>query len=307
MKKVSFIIPAYNSTKTIKRAIDSILKQNNNKLDFEIIIVDDGSEDKLRNLIKQYESDDLKNIKYFKKENGGVASARNYGVQKAQGDYIIFVDSDDYVSKKLLKDIEKYINKDYDLIKWNAIWVDENKEEIKRAETNSFEETTGEDGFNKLYGTDPLLDCLWNYAIKKDIMLEFPEGTYHEDFAIMPLIMLNAKTMVITDKLEYYYVQTEDSIMRGNDAKKQKKKIKDILKHYDNLIESSNKIEEISKTTKENVAIFATNSLLVVVKDLEGNNKEFFKKELKKRRVYKNIKPRNLKQLAKRIMLKLEY
>ena len=138
-------------------------------------------------------------------------------------------------------------------------------------------------------------------------MLEFPEGTYHEDFAIMPLIMLNAKTMVITDKLEYYYVQTEDSIMRGNDAKKQKKKIKDILKHYDNLIESSNKKEELSETTKENVAIFATNSLLAVEKDLEGNNKDFFQKELKKRRVYKNIKPRNLKQLAKRIMLKLKY
>ena len=105
MKKVSFIIPAYNSTKTIKRAIDSILKQNNNKLDFEIIIVDDGSEDKLRNLIKQYESDDLKNIKYFKKENGGVASARNYGVQKAQGDYIIFVDQLEIMEYRKHKEI----------------------------------------------------------------------------------------------------------------------------------------------------------------------------------------------------------
>lgn len=307
MKKISFIIPAFNSSKTIKRAIDSILKQNQNRLDYEIIIVDDGSEDKLRDIIKQYDPAFLENIKYYKKENGGVASARNYGIDKAKGDYIIFVDSDDYISKKLLKDIQKYVEKGYDLIKWNAILIDEEKNEINKAEHNEFMETTGEDGFNILYGTDPLLDCLWNYAIKKDIILKFPEGTYHEDFAIMPLIMLNAKTMVITDKSEYYYVQTEQSIMRGNDTKKQRKKLKDILKHFDNLIKTTSKMEDISKFTKENMGIFATNSLLVIVKELDGKNKEYFIKGLKKRKIYKFIKPRNIKQLAKRILLKIKY
>ena len=313
---ISFVIPAYNATKTILRTIDSILAQKGTTMEFEIIVVDDGSTDNLRNTIKQYSSSELKNIKYYKKENGGVSSARNYGVKKASGEYIIFVDSDDIVSKNLLKDIGRFTKKGYDLIKWNHRIIEESsneeiKDTVKKIEKEikikmEFEELSGEEGFNKLYGSDPLMDCLWNYAIKKEIMLEFPEGMYHEDFAVMPLIILRAQTMVITNQYEYYYIQTENSIMRGNDAKKQKKKLSDILKHYDKLIKEVNKLE-VKKETKENMAIFATNSLLVIVPELNGKNKEYFEKELKKRKVSKNIRPRNIKQLIKRILLSMKY
>lgn len=303
---VSFIIPAFNASKTIKRAINSILNQNVQDLDFEIIIVDDGSDDDLRKVINEYSPSDLKYIRYYKKENEGVAEARNFGVKKAKGDYIIFVDSDDYVSRKLLKDIKKYIKKGYDLIKWSAILVDENDEKLEEPEENELVSVSGEEGFNLLYGTDKLMVCLWNYAIKKDIMLEFTKGEFHEDFEIMPLIILKAEKMIITDKKEYFYVQSKNSIMRNNDKKKEKKKLQDMLKHYDSLVKRSSEMD-IADYTKENVAIFATYALIAVVKDIDGKNKEYYLSEIKKRKVYKNIKVRGIKSLIKRILYSIKY
>lgn len=303
---VSFIIPAFNASKTIKRAINSILNQNVQDLDFEIIIVDDGSDDDLRKVINEYSPSDLKYIRYYKKENEGVAEARNFGVKKAKGDYIIFVDSDDYVSRKLLKDIKKYIKKGYDLIKWSAIIVDENDEKLEEPEENELVSVSGEEGFNLLYGTDKLMVCLWNYAIKKDIMLEFTKGEFHEDFEIMPLIILKAEKMIITDKKEYFYVQSKNSIMRNNDKKKEKKKLQDMLKHYDSLIKKSSEMD-IADYTKENVAIFATYALIAVVNDIDGKNKEYYLSEIKKRKVYKNIKVRGIKSLIKRILYSIKY
>ena len=296
---ISFIIPSYNSASTIKRAIESILSQTAN-IKYEIIIVDDGSIDNTEEVLRNYEKDER--IKYYKKENSGVADTRNYGVKMATGEYIIFVDSDDYISHDLLKDIEPFILQNIDLIKWNPIFVDENQNELLKPQSVAFEGVTGEQGFNILFGRDNFIDCLWNYAIKKELMIEFPSGTYHEDFATMPLIILKAKSYVSLDKREYFYVQSKNSIMRNDNDKKTRKKLEDKLMHFDNLIKTSNNMN-IQKQTKENFAIYATNSLLVVLKDLNGENKEFYKKELKKRKIWRHIKIRNLKQLVKRIIL----
>lgn len=296
---ISFIIPSFNSASTIKRAIESILSQTAN-IKYEIIIVDDGSIDNTEEVLRNYEKDER--IKYYKKENSGVADTRNYGVKMATGEYIIFVDSDDYISHDLLKDIEPFILQNIDLIKWNPIFVDENKNELLKPQSVAFEGVTGEQGFNILFGRDNFIDCLWNYAIKKELMIEFPSGTYHEDFATMPIIILKAKSFVSLDKREYFYVQSKNSIMRNDNDKKTRKKLEDKLMHFDNLIKTSNNMN-IQKQTKENFAIYATNSLLVVLKDLNGENKEFYKKELKKRKIWRHIKIRNLKQLVKRIIL----
>ena len=301
---ISFIIPTYNAEKTIQNTINSILKQSETSLEYEIIVVDDGSTDNTKNLIQELESNEK--IKYYSKENSGVADTRNFGVQKSNGEYIIFVDSDDYVSQNLLKDIEPYIKQNIDLIKWNPLFVDENKEILSTPKSAYFDIVTGEEGFNLLFGKDNLIDCLWNYAIKKEIMLEFPKGTYHEDFATMPLVILNAKTMVSLNKFEYYYVQTENSIMRSNDKQINKKKLQDKLIHFDNLIKQANNMN-ISKKTKENLKIYATNSMIVVVKDLEKEEKEFYIKELKKREISKHIKIRNFKQLLKKAYLRIKY
>lgn len=300
--KVSFIVPAYNTSKTIGRALESIINQEKTSLDYEIIVVNDGSPDNIKEAVLEYKD----KIDYYEKENGGLSDARNYGVKKSQGEYIIFVDSDDYVSKTLLKDIQDYMEKGVDLIKWEPVIVDENEKIIKECNNNSFDETSGENGFNQLFGTDPLMVCVWNYAIKKEILIDFPVGSFHEDFAVMPLMILKANSMIITGENEYYYVQTDTSIMRGNDIEKQRKRLENILVHFDNLIKKTQKMN-ISKRTKENVGIFATNSLLVNIPELEEENKSFFVSELKRRNISQYIKVRNIKQLVKKVLLMIKY
>lgn len=301
---ISFIIPAYNAGKTIERTIKSIINQEGTSMDFEVIVVDDGSDDDLKEKVEEFKGD--KRIKYFYKENTGVSDTRNYGVNQAIGDYIIFVDSDDYISKTLLKDIEKYINQKIDLIKWRPIFVDENGNILRKEGSTSFSNVSGEKGFNLLFGKDNLIDCLWNYAIKKELVLEFPNGMYHEDFATMPLIILKAGTMVSINKYEYYYVQSQNSIMRNKNEEMERKKLQDKLVHFDNILKETRKMP-LKKVTKENIAIFATNSLLTVVPELDEENKIWFEKELKTRKVAKNIKVRSFKQLIKRIILEVKY
>lgn len=300
---ISFVIPTYNAENTIKRAIDSILNQIDTNLKYEIVVVADGEQKYLNEIIHEFEDE---RIKYFVKEHTGVADTRNFAVNKAMGEYIIFVDCDDYINETLLKDIETYIKENIDLIKWNTIFVNENGKILSEPKAISFEKVTGEEGFNLLFGKDNLIDCLWNYAIKKEIVLKFPSGTYHEDFATMPLIVLSAKTMVSIDKREYYYVQSKNSIMRSTDKEKTIQKLKDKLTHFDNLISKVDQMN-VQKLAKDNLKIYATNALLTVIKELDNENKKFFEKELRKRKLYKYIKIRNFKQLLKKCYLTIKY
>lgn len=299
---ISFIIPAYNARKTIGKAIESILNQEKSDIDYEIIVVDDGSNDNLKDELEKYEN----KIRYFYKENSGVSDARNLGVKMSKGEYIIFVDSDDYIFRSLLKDIQEYINKKIELIKWNPVFVDADGNRLKQEKSVKFEMTTGEDGFNLLFGKDNLIDCLWNYAIKKSLMMEFPSKMYHEDFRTMSLMILKAKSMVSIDRYEYFYVQSQNSIMRNADIQKEQKKIEDKITHYDNIMKELEKMN-LNKRTKENVAIFITNSLLTGISDLNEENRNWAIKEIKRRKVAKNIKIRNFKQLIKRIILEIKY
>ena len=114
MAKYSFIIPVYNGKKYLKECIDSILKSDYK--DFEIIAVDDGSKDGSGDMLDGY-SGEYANVKVFHKENGGVSSARNFGMEKAEGEYLIFVDCDDTLCENALNKIdEKLKNSDADFV-----------------------------------------------------------------------------------------------------------------------------------------------------------------------------------------------
>lgn len=296
---ISIIITAYNAEKTIEKCLNSILDTQYN--DYEIILINDGSIDDTEKIIELFASD---KIKYYKKINTGVADSRNFGIDKAKGDYITFVDSDDYVSSNYFEGIDKYINEGVDIIKRKGIIVSKNNQEkIKGAK---FDITTGEDAFNKLCFTDIYLDTLWSYIIKKNLFIDnnlwFEKGRFHEDFALLPLIILKANKMVSLNDYVYYYVQTDNSIMREKNIDKTIKKAKDALYHYDNILKTIESYN-LSNFTKENVRIYCTNAILLKVNELNGKEQNWYIKELKKRKVYKNIKIRNIKQLIKKILL----
>lgn len=305
MPKISIIVPVYNTGKYIEKCLNSILDQTIQ--DFEIIIVNDGSTDNSEDIINKYVQIYGEKIKYYKKENGGLSDARNFGVTKANSNYLCFVDSDDYIDKKLFENVLPYLDRNIDLVKFKCIKVNENNEIIDYISGPVFDCTTGQEAFNNLYCSDVLLETAWLYMYNRDFYLqnkfEFPVGKYHEDWGLIPYIILMANSVASINFYGYYYIQSDNSITRNNDKEKAYKRAKDMLYNYDNLclkIQNSN----LSKKTIDNYKIYATNCLVLKLEELPSEYKKEYICELNSRKIYKNIKARNVKQLIKKIILK---
>lgn len=307
MAKISIIIPVYNTGKHIEKCLNSI-KNQTRKIDLEVIIINDGSTDNSENIVKQYieKHKEFLNIKYYSKENEGVAKTRNFGIEKATSDYIMFLDSDDYIEPETFETLEKYIEQDIDLIKFKLQRVDENDNVIEKVDGPVFDKITGQEAFDELYGEDVLLDSPCVYVIKKKLFTENNfkfQGRYHEDFGLIPFIILTAKTVISIPEYLYKYVQAPDSITRTEDYEKTTKKMEDVLFHYDNMLKMVEKLN-LEETTEENVKIYYTNAIILKLQELKKETQNYYIKEIQKRKMYKNIKPRNLKQLIKRLLLK---
>ena len=301
MCKISVIVPVYNTEKYLEKCLDSLVNQTMNNI--EIIVVNDGSIDHSEDIIKKYEEKYKNMIKYYKKENGGLSSARNYGISKAKGKYITFVDSDDYLDINLFSKLEKYIQKDIDLIKYKTIKIYENKKQEK-FEGPVFEQKNGQEAFDELYSKDVLLEPAWLYLYKREFWnknnFKYKVNTYHEDFGLTPLIIVKSESVVSTNIYGYYYMQRQNSIV--TDTTKNIKKAYDLLIHYDNMIKKINELK-INEKTKENIKIYYTNAILLNINNLNKKDYKNYKKEIKKRKMIKNIKVRNFKQLIKKILL----
>jgi len=306
MNKVSIIIPVYNAEEHIRRCIESVLLQKIEN--YEILIINDGSIDKSEEIIKEYVNKYDK-VKYYSKENSGVADTRNFGIKEATGKYILFLDGDDYIDKNLLADLQKYIDEDIDLIKFKLKKVDLKGNEIEKIDGPIFNKISGEDGFNKLYATDVLLDSPCLYLIKKELFIKnnlwFKINTYHEDFGLIPLIILKAKKMVSINKYYYNYVQCDNSIVRNNDYSKTLKRVYDTLIHYDNMLDYLEN-NDFNKKTKENMKSYYTNAIILKTEELNKNDQKNFIKEIKKRHMLQNIKVKNIKQLFKKLLLLID-
>lgn len=303
--KISIIVPIYNVEKQLRRCIDSLLKQDSNELQTEIILVNDGSTDNSGNIAKEYASKYKDKIIYLEKENEGVSETRNFAIPYVTGEYMTFVDSDDYIEENLYAKLLKYMNEEYDLVKFKAVKVNEQGEKIEEPIITEFDNKTGEEAFDILYKIDTMIDIAWIYIYKSEFYknnnFRFAKGLYHEDFGLMPLVMIKAKKVASTNIGTYNYVQTQNSITRGQESKKVKM-AKDLLKHYDNMI---NKIANynISKRSKENIKIYYTNCIILNTNNLQGNDRREYIKEIRKRKMTRNIKVRNIKQLLKKAIL----
>lgn len=304
MPKISIIVPVYNTEKYLKKCLDSLINQTFK--DMEIIIINDGSTDNSEDIIKEYQEKYSNKIKSYKKENGGLSSARNYGITKANGEYIAFIDSDDYIDLELFEKLEKEINNNTDLIKIKLSKVNNKYEQVEKIDGPVFSNKTGEEAFNELVFKDILIEPACLYIYKKEIFIKnnfkFALSKYNEDFGLTPLIILKSGSVSSLDIYGYYYLQTQESITRNKDYKKTLKSAKDLLFHYDNMIKEIQNYE-IEKQTKENILLYYTNAVLLKIKELNKTDQKEYIKEIKKRKMIKNVKIKNFKQLIKRVVL----
>lgn len=216
MIKISVIVPVYNVEKYLPNCLQSLVNQNYN--DYEIIIINDGSTDNSEKIIKDYKTKYPKLIKYYKKDNGGLSSARNLGIVKSIGEYLLFVDSDDSLEINALNTLANHINKKkLDIIVFNLYSVKDNiKEEIQTFNTNI------NDKIKKYIIGNP---SACNKLIKKDLFiknnLKFKEGIYYEDLMLMPiLIKYTNKIDFINKNLYNYYIRSNSITNKINYNKK---------------------------------------------------------------------------------------
>ena len=212
--KVSVIIPVYNVEKYLPRCMISVLNQTYQ--DLEIILVDDGSKDNSGVMCDEY-AKDSKNITVIHKENGGLSSARNAGIEIATGDAIFFLDSDDYLSTKC---IEKMVclmeenDADISIIQMKYILENQNDEcaekEIENVAVMNSEKAIEESLYQRLY-TCCAPAKLYNRKVIGEV--RFPLGRISEDLATCHVFLNNAEKIVYSNYYGYYYRQHNSSIM----------------------------------------------------------------------------------------------
>lgn len=229
--KFSIIIPLYNVEQYIVKCLDSIINQSYDN--YEVIIINDGSKDNSSLLVQPYLKD--KRFKEYKKKNGGLSSARNLGVKKAKGDYIIFIDSDDSIEHDYLKVVNKYLSKNnVDLLKIKTnIIIEGISKQIN--DDIIFDNLKGDKAY-ELLSKAQMLDPAWLYVYRTNFYIKnkfsFAHGLLHEDFGLIPIIILTANTVSSIDYYGYNYLIRPNSITTRNDNYFQK--CNDILEHFIN-------------------------------------------------------------------------
>ena len=214
MPKLSIIVPVYKVEQYIHKCVDSILNQIFK--DFELILVDDGSPDNCGTICDEYAQKDER-VKVIHKENGGLSDARNFGLKEAQGKYVSFIDSDDWVDLDLYSDVIGYQeDNDLDIVCFDVYEVKGEKVKYNnRFDTNRI--FNGEDALHKIL-TDEIDNSACDKVYKKELWedVEFPVGRCFEDVATTYKVFYKAEKVGYYKRAYYYYVKREGSIVAGS-------------------------------------------------------------------------------------------
>ena len=237
---ISVIIPVYNVEKYLRECLDSVLNQSFD--DLEIICVNDGSTDNSLNILKEYHKKDAR-IKIITQENKGLSSARNTGLEQSTGNYIYFIDSDDYIENNALSEVYNLAeSKDLDMVIFKLLpFYDDTKEKVIKPyqEMEFLKEIVGENVFNfrnlgmKMYN---LAVTVQGVLFKRELIsnLRFPEGLIFEDNVFFTEAVLNANRILFYDKHLCNYRLRKGSII-------------DSKKNFSDIIEITNKLIDLAK------------------------------------------------------------
>lgn len=243
MELVSIVVPLYKVEAYLEKCIESIQKQTYSNL--EIILVDDGSPDQCGQICEEYAEKDTR-IHVFHKENGGLSEARNYGVQYATGKYLLFVDSDDFISETL---VEKTVNiaetHSCDMVLFDYYYVKNGMTEVR---------TCGEIPENKVICLEKEKNLFtappsaWSKLFNRDFYvssgIEFPKGLYYEDLGTTPKFLLKAERIFYLKEPLYYYMIRSSSIMGNQNYEKKYNDMTTILNQVLEYYKERNSYEQ---------------------------------------------------------------
>ena len=211
---ISVIIPVYKVEKYLEKCIESIIKQTYTNL--QIILVDDGSPENCGKICDEYAQKDSR-IEVIHKANGGLSDARNVGINRANGRYIGFVDSDDYIKEDMY---EKLINliKEYnaDVSICNLYDVIDGKEYVRNKD-NGIHEYSRIDILKEILLDKNIQSYAWNKLYKKELFdeIKYPIGKKYEDIGTTFYLFEKCNKIVVTSEPEYYYLKRADSLVNN--------------------------------------------------------------------------------------------
>lgn len=239
---ISIIVPVYKVEQFLDRCVESLVKQTYSNL--EIILVDDGSPDSCGSLCDQWAAKDTR-IMVLHKENGGLSSARNAGIEACHGDYIAFVDSDDWMELDgiaYLYDLLQRNHADFSMGEMVRVY------EKKKVEQPSFHEQvyTQEEFLRLFFKIGSQLDVMyaWGKLYRRELFseLRYPHGLTDEDVPTTFSVILNSSTVAYSTKIIYNYYYNPDSIT-GNHFNEKKF---DLLKVWDLVVQRAEETEQAS-------------------------------------------------------------
>ena len=297
----SIIIPVYNVEKYLTKCLDSVINQTYKK--FEIILINDGSTDGSSLICKKYVQNDVR-IKYLEQKNSGLSVARNNGVLHAKGDYLLFLDSDDYLEPNLLEVLNKELDKKYDLIRFQVQYDKDGVKYQTKGTNNTVVFNNGIDAFNEIVNYE-IVEAACCYLYNKNFFIKnkfkFKKNTVHEDFGLIPLVIIKSQYVKCIDYVGYNYVMRDNSIMNNNSYDAVLKKTNDLLIHFKNLLsESSDVVGDLSVFKS-----FIANSVLLKVTTLKKNDYKVYLKYLKKMNVFSMLLDDTFSRKMKKNIIKI--
>ncbi|GGP04108.1 glycosyl transferase [Cloacibacterium rupense] len=271
--KISVIVPVYNVENYLEKCLNSLVNQTLEEI--EILVINDGSTDNSQKIIDDFQEKFSQKIKAFSKENGGLSDARNFGIDRASGDFLAFVDSDDYVSETMLQEMyDLAIKNNAEMVICNLQKVDEkgNVTQTLRQIPNMPEKIDLEKNFS-VFSDISYFAC--NKIFKRELFdgKRFQKGMHFEDIELIPQILLQCKTIAKTDAFHYQYFERSHSISKSHTERGLDilKAVENVEKSFENSIYSSRRKELKGFQILEGVYTFL--AYMAFVKDERVFNK----------------------------------
>ena len=266
--RLSVIVPVYNVEKYLKKCLTSLVNQTMDNI--EILVVNDGSPDNSEKIIQEY-AKKYKNIKALKKENGGLSSARNYGLKYATGEYVTFVDSDDWIKEEMYEKMYlKAKEKDFDIVTSDINYVYPDHEEV--VYTDPKEDTFDiKKVFIKLYPT--VCTKIFKRELFTDNNLEFKSGVWYEDVEMMYRLLPYVKSIGVVHIPFYQYLQREQSITNTVSPK-----IYDYIHNFNGIVDFYKERKLFDKYHKELEYAYVRYVYATFIKTCLGYDKEEYLK-----------------------------
>lgn len=240
--KLSIIVPIYKVEQYLRKCVDSLLDQDLSQEEYEIILVDDGSPDHCGDICEEYAGRFVQ-VKVVHRRNGGLSAARNSGIEVAQGQFVQFVDSDDYLEPNVLNAlVEKMEIEQLDMLRFNYKNVNEQYVVFEPNKVSKpFVDYCDEVCDGLVFLTERLgFGCYaWQFIVRRELLegCLFKEGIYFEDTEWTPRLLKKVQRVTSSDMVVYNYLLRSGSITQSVEEKKRRKVLDDKLRLIDSMME----------------------------------------------------------------------